>query len=107
MKGGETQVSKSVPSAGMKEEREWRRTESKAERRELWTGALTQLTAPLIPPPHAYTSRPALVSSFLTNRGDTALSEEGQQEAKQHLKAVPGAGGGKGLWLYPGLLLER
>lgn len=56
-------------------------------------GSTDPTDRPLVRPPcDAYRSRPALVSSFLTNRGDTALSEEGrgQPEAKQHLKAVPG-----------------
>lgn len=61
---------------------------------------------PLPPTRDAYTSRPALVSSFLTNRGDTALSEEGQQEAKQHLKAVPGAGEARGYGCILGFCLK-
>lgn len=102
-------VSKSVPSAGMKEEREWRRrVESKAERR----GRRLSTDLPdrplVLSPCDAYRSRAALVSSFLTNRGDAALSEEGwgQLEAKQLLKAVPGGRKARSCGCILGFCLE-
>lgn len=80
MKEGERLVSKSVPSAGMKEEERERETEGRKQNRE--EGAADRSADPtdrplVLPPCDAYRGQPALVSSFLTNRGDTVLSEEG------------------------------
>lgn len=60
----------------------------------------------VLPPCDAYRSRPALVSCFLTNRGDIALSEEGQASQRPGSLERLGLVAGEGwLWLCPGLRL--